>query len=636
MSDTQKQNLGFQTEVDQLLHLMTHSLYSNKEIFLRELISNASDALDKLRFKALSDAALLEDDNDLKIYIYFDAKAKTITVRDNGFGMSRDDIVKNLGTIARSGTKEFRQMITEDKGKSDTANQLIGQFGVGFYSAFIVADKVTVLSRQAGLTKEHGVKWESTGQGGYSVENVEKETRGTDVILHLKKDEEEFLDNWRLRSIITKYSDHIAAPILMQKEVHDEKEKKEESAPEYEVVNRATALWARPKSEITDEEYKELYKHISHDFTDPLLWSHNKVEGKQEYITLLYIPERAPYDLYNREFKHGLKLYQNRVFVMDDAEQFLPAYLRFVKGVVDCADLPLNISREILQSNTLVSTIKTAITKRVLSMLLDLAKKDAEKFQKFWDQFGKVIKEGVAEDFENKAEIAKILRFATTKENVVAQNVSLADYVTRMQKGQKKIYYITAESFTAAKNSPQLEIFRKKDIEVLLLSDRVDEWFVSYFTEYDGKDLQSVAKGDLDLDEVATKEEKEAQKKTNDDFKSIAEHAKKVLGDRVKDVRLTYRLTDSPACIVADEKDMNIQLQRMLKAAGQNMPTAKPILELNPEHPIIKQLHSEADEDRFAEWVNILFDQAVLAEGGQLDDPATFVAKINKLLLAKI
>lgn len=626
MSQAQKQTLGFETEVDQLLHLMTHSLYSNKEIFLRELISNASDAIDKLRFQSLSDAALLENDSDFKIKIDFDRDQHTLTITDNGCGMNREDIIANLGTIAKSGTREFREMLTKSKDNQNSTSNLIGQFGVGFYSAFIVADKVTVVSRKAGLTKEHGVRWESTGSGGYTIENIDRIERGTEVTLHLKADEHEFLDDWRLRSIITKYSDHIALPILMKKMATDEKDKK----IEWEIVNQAKALWTRPKHEIKETDYQELYKHLSHDFENPLLWSHNKVEGKLEYISLLYIPAHAPFDLWHREYQRGLKLYQNRVFIMDKVEQFLPMYLRFIRGVIDCADLPLNISREILQSNSLVTNIRAALTKRVLSMLENLARDDHEKYLKFWQEFGKVLKEGIAEDRENKDEIAKLLRFSST--NSDAQTVTLMDYVARMKGEQNKIYYLTADNFNAAKNSPHLEIFRKKGIEVLLLSDRIDEWVVTHLTEFGGKQLQSIAKGDLALDEIESKEERAYLEKTKTDFDSVIKHIKTVLGDQIKDARVTKRLTNSPACIVADDEDMNINLRRILASAGQTVPVSKPIFEVNPEHAIIKLLRDEQDDDRFAEWVNVLFDQAMLAENGRLDNSAEFVTRLNNLL----
>jgi len=629
----QSETLNFQAEVKQLLHLVTHSLYSNKEIFLRELISNASDAADKLRFEALSDAALYEKDSELKILVDFDKETGTITVKDNGIGMSREEVIENLGTIAKSGTRVFLESLTGDQAKD--AN-LIGQFGVGFYSSFVVADKVTVKSRRAGMEANQGVIWESAGEGDYTIENIDKAERGTEVILHLKKGEDEFLDNWRLRNIITKYSDHILLPIIMKQEVMPEegdKEKKKKPETKEEVVNKATALWTLPKKDIKDDDYKELYKHISHDFEDPLLWSHNRVEGKLEYISLLYIPTHAPFDLWNREQQHGLKLYAQRVFVMDDAKQLLPLYLRFVRGIVDSNDLPLNISREILQSSKVIDSIRSGVSKRILDILEQLAKDDTEKYTKFWEAFGKVIKEGVGEDFANKDKIAKLLRFATTHKDSAEQTISLDDYIGRMQKDQDKIYYVTADTFIAAKNSPHLEVFRKKGIEVILLYDRVDEWLASNLTEYEGKQLQSVAKGDLDLGELEDKETKEEQKKAEDEFASTIEQMKKVLGDKVKEIRLTARLTDSPACLVTGEFDMSGNLQRIMQQAGQEIPGAKPILELNPEHLLSKRLKDEPDDARFAEWTNILFDQALLAEGGKLDDPATFVKRLNTLLL---
>lgn len=631
---TQSETLNFQAEVKQLLHLVTHSLYSNKEIFLRELISNSSDAADKLRFEALSDSALYEDDSDLKIRVDFDKKARTITVKDNGIGMSREEIIENLGTIAKSGTRAFLESLTGDQSKDA---HLIGQFGVGFYSSFVVADKVTVKSRRAGMKLDQGVLWESSGEGEYTVKNIDKPERGTEVILHLKKDEDEFLDNWRLRSIITKYSDHILLPIIMKQEVFQEEGKKEDKKkkPEFkdEVVNRAKALWTLSKKEIKDDDYKELYKHISHDFEEPLLWSHNKVEGKLEYISLLYIPTIAPFDLWNREHQHGLKLYVQRVFVMDDAKQLLPLYLRFVRGIVDSNDLPLNVSRELLQNSKVIDNIRSGVTKRVLDMLEELAKDDVEKYKKFWSAFGKVIKEGVGEDFVNKDKIAKLLRFATTHNDTEEQAVSLSEYLERMKKDQDKIYYVTADTFTAAKNSPHLEIFRKKGIEVLLLYDRVDEWLVSNLMEYEGKKLQSVAKGDLDLGKIEDEKIKEEQKKAEGEFANVIKQMKQVLGDKVKEIRVTNRLTDSPACLVAGEFDMSGHLYRIMQAAGQDIPGAKPILEINPEHLLTKKLKDEQDDKQFAEWTNILFDQALLAEGGKLDDPATFVKRMNTLLL---
>ncbi len=632
----QPETLGFQAEVKQLLHLVTHSLYSNKEIFLRELISNASDAADKLRFEALADAALYEKDSDLKIWIDFDKEQRTITMRDNGIGMSREEVIDNLGTIAKSGTRSFLESLTGDQAKD---NKLIGQFGVGFYSAFVVSDKVTVTSRRAGMKHDQGVQWESAGEGDYTIQNVNKAERGTEIVLHLKKDEDEFLDNWRLRSIITKYSDHILLPIVMkQEEVLSEEDKKNKKEPTIteEVVNKATALWTLQKNKIKNEEYQDLYKHISHDFEDSLLWAHNKVEGKLEYISLLYIPAKAPFDLWNQEQKHGLKLYVQRVFVMDDAKQLLPLYLRFVKGIVDSNDLPLNVSREILQNSAIIESIKAGVVKRILDMLAKLAKDDAEKYAKFWEAFGKVLKEGVGEDFANKDKIAALLRFASTEKDSAEQTVSFADYVGRMKPGQEAIYYITADSFTAAKNSPHLEIFRKKGIEVLLLTDRVDEWLVTNFMEFEGKKLHSVAKGDLDLSKLADKKPEKSKKKaeeTKGEYESMLKQMQEVLGEKVTEVRLTDRLTDSPACLVVGEFDMSAQLQRIMQAAGQNMPGSKPTLELNPEHMLVQKLKDEQDDTRFGEWTNILFDQALLTEGGKLDDPATFVKRLNKLLL---
>lgn len=631
-TETAKETLGFQTEVKQLLHLMIHSLYSNKEIFLRELISNASDAADKLRFEALSNNALYENDGDLKVEVLFDKEVRTITLRDNGIGMNRQEVISHLGTIAKSGTREFLASLSGDQTKDA---KLIGQFGVGFYSAFIIADKVTVNTRRAGATANEGVRWESAGEGDYSIETIDKATRGTEIILHLRQDEDEFLDDWRLRSIIRKYSDHITLPVVMKKMAAPVKEGEEEKATEeFETVNNATALWTLPKSEIKDEEYKAFYKHIAHDFEDPLLWSHNKVEGKQEYTTLLYIPARAPFNfMMQQEKPHGLKLYVRRVFIMDDAEQFLPRYLRFVKGVVDSNDLPLNISREILQQNKQVDTIRAAVAKKTLNMLEKLAQDDKEQYAKFWAEFGSVMKEGPAEDFANREAIAKLLRFASTHNDTPEQNVSLEEYVSRMKPEQKKIYYITADSFTAAQHSPHLEIFRKKGIEVLLLADRIDEWLVSNLREFDGKSLHSVAKGDLDITEVADEETKKEQEQKETDFASVIEQVKKVLGEKVKDVRITHRLTQSPACVVSEEDGMSAHLQRLLKSAGQDIPMSKPILELNPEHALVLRLKDEQDDERFSELTHILFDQSVLAEGGNLEDPAAFVQRINKLLV---
>ena len=631
MSTAAKQTLGFQTEVKQLLHLMIHSLYSNKEIFLRELISNASDAADKLRFAALSNNSLYENDPNLKVTINVDKTARTLTITDNGIGMTREEAIEHLGTIAKSGTKEFLAALSGDQAK-DT--QLIGQFGVGFYSAFIIADKVTVKTRKAGAPANEGVLWESHGEGDFTVETIDKPTRGTEITLHLREGEDEFLEDWRLRSIIRKYSDHIMLPIEMKKPAPI----KEDGTPgeetgEYETVNQATALWTLPKSNIKDEEYKEFYKHIAHDFDEPLLWIHNRVEGKNEYTTLLYLPKHAPFDLFQYDKPHGLKLYVRRVYIMDDAEQFLPRYLRFVKGVVDCADLPLNISREILQDNKIVDTIRSANTKKILNTLEKLAEDTPEKYNDFWKEFGNALKEGPAEDFSNRELLGKLMRFATTHTDNEAQNVSLDDYIRRMKPEQKKIYYVTADTFVSAKNSPHLEIFRKKGIEVLLLSDRIDEWLVGHLTEYQGKSLQSVAKGGVDLSELADEEEKKDQEKTQDEFAGLLKQVKEVLGDKVKEVRVTKRLTQSPACLVGDEHGMTAHMQRLLKAAGQNMPTSKPIFELNPEHPLIKRLKQEQDDERFGEWTNILFEQSVLAEGGQLEDPATFVQRLNKLFL---
>jgi molecular chaperone HtpG len=618
---SKQQTMGFQTEVKQMLHLVIHSLYSNKEIFLRELVSNGSDALDKLRFLALSNASLFENDSDLKITLESDEKHKTITIADNGIGMSWDEAVENLGTIAKSGTKEFMSQLT---GESAKDSQLIGQFGVGFYSAFIIADKVTVKSRRAGLKPEEGIVWESTGDGEFTIGYAKKESRGTEITLHLKSEEDEFLSDWRLRNIISKYSDHICWPIVMKK-----KEQEDKKSEEFETVNKATALWTLPKAEISDEEYKLLYKHISHDFMDPLTWSHNQVEGKQEYINLLYIPQHAPYDLWQHESTHGLKLYVKRVFIMDDATQFLPRYLRFIKGIVDASDLPLNVSREILQDNKQVEGIRASCTKRVLSLLEKMSTQDKEQYQKFWDAFGLVMKEGPVEDHTNKEAISKLLRFATTLSGSEKQDVSLETYVERMKEGQDKIYYITASSYNAAKNSPHLEIFRKKGLEVLLLSDKVDEWLVGYMSEFEGKKLHSISKGKIEFNDEESKEQIKEQEKT---MEPLINHIKTILTDKVKDVLLTYRLTDSPACIVADDQDMGLEMQRILQAAGQQVPASKPIFEINPEHVLVKRLHDIQDDNRFELWVNMLFDQAVLAEGGQLDNPAEFVNRVNRLL----
>jgi molecular chaperone HtpG len=633
----QAETLSFQAEVKQILNIVVHSLYSNKEIFMRELISNASDAADKLRFEALSDGALYENDSDLKIKVSFDEKARTITISDNGIGMSRDEVVDNLGTIAKSGTREFLSHLTGDQKKD---SHLIGQFGVGFYSGFIVADKLTVLTRRAGMESEHGVRWESNGEGAYTIETIAKATHGTDVILHLKEAEDEFLNDWRLRALITKYSDHINLPIQMPKTVTDEKAEDKPAAVEWETVNKATALWVLPKNQITPEEYNEQYKHIAHDFENPLMWSHNKVEGGSlDYISLLYIPAHAPYDLWNRERKQGLKLYVQRVFIMDDVAQFMPNYLRFIRGIVDTTALPLNISREILQDNPTMVKLRSALVKRVLDMLEKLAKEEPEKYATFWKVFGNVLKEGPAEDFVNREKVAKLLRFTSTKTDLPEQNITLDDYVGRMKPEQKKIYYITADSFTAAKASPQLEIFRKNGIEVLLLSDRIDEWLVTHIGEYEGKALQSVSKGDINLDDLVKEtpeekaQQKQAEEKAKQDFDGVIAEVKTILGTDVKDVRLSHRLTDSPACLIADDNDMGLQLQRLLKAAGQDVAEIKPIFELNPTHPLLLKLKAETNKERFKDLAQILFDQAVLSEGGQLKNPASFVNKVNKLLL---
>ncbi len=621
----EKQTLGFQAEVKQLLHLMIHSLYSNKEIVLRELISNASDAADKLRFEALADNTLYGDDGELKIRVSFDKAARTVTISDNGIGMSRQEVIDNIGTIAKSGTREFLNALSGDQ-KKDAA--LIGQFGVGFYSSFIVADKVTLVTRRAG--SEEAVQWESSGEGDYTLSAADKTTRGTDIILHLREGEDEFLNDWKLKSIIRKYSDHITLPIVMKKS--EWKDGEQVPTDEDEVVNKASALWARGKSDISEDDYKEFYKHVSHDFEDPLAWSHNRVEGKQEYISLLYIPAKAPFDLYDRERRHGIKLYVKRVFIMEDAEKLMPQYLRFVRGVIDSADLPLNVSREILQHSKDIDAIKAGSVKKVLGLLEDLAENRAEDYQKFWNEFGRVLKEGPGEDFGNKEKIAGLLRFASTHLDSEEQVVSFKDYVSRMKEGQDKIYYITADSFAAAKHSPHLEIFRKKGIEVLLMSDRVDEWLLGSLTEFDGKPLQSVAKGDLDLGKLEDEAEKEQQKKVEDEYKPLVEKIQAALGDKVKEVRVTHRLTDSPACLVAGEHDLSGNLERLLKAAGQKTPDSKPVLEINPGHRLLELLRQENEGTRFDDLVHVLFDQALLAEGGQLDDPASFVKRMNSLL----
>ncbi|WP_457668538.1 molecular chaperone HtpG [Thiolapillus sp.] len=631
--EAHKETMEFQAEVSQVLNLVIRSLYSNKEIFLRELISNASDAAEKLRFEALADDALYEGDPDLKIRVWVDKDAGTLTVSDNGIGMSRQEVMETIGTIASSGTKKFLENLSGDE-TSDS--QLIGQFGVGFYSAFIVADQVTLTTRRAGMEPEHGVRWESDGEGSYSIETVEKEGRGTEVTLHLREDDKEFLDSWRLRQIISKFSDHLAIPIEMPKEAMGEEEGKEEEKDktiEWEQVNKGIALWMRNKSEITDEEYKDFYKSIAHDFEDPLAWSHNRVEGTNEYTSLLYIPSRAPFDLWDREQKHGVKLYVRRVFIMDEVDKLMPHYLRFVKGVVDSDDLPLNVSRELLQHNRKIDTIRSANVKRILGLLENMAGNDAEKYQKFWTEFGKVLKEGPAEDFANKERIASLFRFASTKSEGDEETVSLEDYIERMAEKQEKIYYITADSLAAARNSPHLEIFKKKDIEVLLMTDRVDEWLMSHLTEYKEKTFQSVTKGQLDLGELDAEQDKEEQKKAEKEHKKLLKGIKKSLGEKVKEVRVSSRLVDSPACLVVDDYDMSQNLARVLKQLGQDAPMPTPIMELNVEHPLVARLEKEKDKDRYSELANLLYDQALLAEGGQLEDPAGFVHRLNRLML---
>jgi len=619
---------GFETEVNQLLDLMIHSLYSNKEIFLRELISNASDACDKLRFTAVSDASLYEDDIELKVKVSFDKEQGTITISDNGIGMNRDEVIENIGTIAKSGTKAFLASITGDQ-KSDA--NLIGQFGVGFYSSFIVADEVTLRTRKAADATENGVEWISKGKGEYDIKSIDKATRGTQIVLKLREGEDEFLNDWKLRSIITSYSDHIDFPVVMDKTT-EAAEEGGESVIEEETVNRASALWTRAKSDIKDEEYKEFYKHVAHDYEDPIDWSHNRVEGTNEYTSLLYIPARAPFDLYDRETRNGIKLYVKRVFILEDNEQLMPRYLRFVRGLIDSNDLPLNVSREILQGSKVIDSIRTGSVKKVLGMLEKVAKNDPEKYQKLWTEFGKALKEGPAEDATNREKIAKLLRFATTHNDSDDQTVSFDDYISRMKDGQDKIYFIAADSHSAAKNSPHLEIFKKKGIEVILLSDRVDEWLTSHLMEFDGKKLQSVAKGELDLGKDEDSE-KELEEKTKASEK-LVKRMQKALGEKVGDVRVSNRLTDSPACIVLNEQDMAMHMQRIMKEAGHAMPSSKPILEINPDHPIVKKMDSEKSKKKFDDWSDILFDQALLAEGGQLEDPASFVAKLNKMLVA--
>ncbi|KEA52152.1 MULTISPECIES: molecular chaperone HtpG [Mangrovibacter] len=617
---------GFQSEVKQLLHLMIHSLYSNKEIFLRELISNASDAADKLRFRALSKPELYEGDGELRVRVSCDKEKRTITISDNGIGMSRDEVIDHLGTIAKSGTKAFLESMGSDQAQD---SQLIGQFGVGFYSAFIVADKVTVRTRAAGAAASEAVFWESAGEGEYTVADVEKADRGTEITLHLREGEDEFLDNWRIRSVISKYSDHIALPV----EIEQQEEKDGETVVSWEKINKAQALWTRNRAEIKDEEYTEFYKHIAHDFTDPLAWSHNRVEGKQEYTSLLYIPSQAPWDMWNRDHKHGLKLYVQRVFIMDDAEQFMPNYLRFVRGLIDSSDLPLNVSREILQDSAITRNLRNALTKRVLQMLEKMAKNESEKYQTFWEQFGLVLKEGPAEDQANQQAIAKLLRFASTHNDSSVQNIALEDYVSRMKEGQDKIYYITADSYAAAKSSPHLELLRKKGIEVLLLSDRVDEWMMSYLTEFDGKSFQSVAKADESLDKLAD-EVDEQTKEAEKALEPFVDRVKALLGERVKDVRLTHRLTDTPAIVTTDNDEMSTQMAKLFAAAGQKVPEVKYIFELNPDHALVKRASDTASEDAFKEWVELLLDQAMFAERGTLEDPNQFIRRMNQLLVS--
>jgi molecular chaperone HtpG len=631
-ADVKKETLGFQTEAKQLLHLMIHSLYSNKEIFLRELISNASDAIDKLRFAALADDRLLEGQGEYQIHVDVDKEARTITISDNGIGMSREEVIENLGTIARSGTAAFLENLTGDQRKD---SQLIGKFGVGFYSAFIVAERVEVHTRKAGEDAGEGVLWESHGESEFTIESRPREVRGTAITLYLKRDCAEFADDFRVRSVIRKYSDHISVPVMMVKPPAppaEGEEAKAQEAVEYEAVNAATALWTRSRSDISDEEYREFYKHVSHDFDDPLTWSHNRVEGKLEYTSLLYIPKRAPFDLWNREMSRGLKLYVQRTFIMDDAEQFLPLYLRFVKGVVDSNDLPLNVSREILQKDASVDSMRSALTKRVLDMLEKLSKQEGDDYAAFWKEFGQVLKEGPAEDFANREKIARLLRFSTTHTDRSEQDQSLEDYVSRMQEKQEKIYYVVAENFNTAKNSPHLEVFRKKGIEVLLLSDRVDDWLMSHLGEFDGKKFQDVARGELDLG-ADTEEEKAEQEKLAKESEALVERLGKVLEPLVSEVRATSRLTESPACLVVGEYDMGAQMRRIMEAAGQPVPPSRPILEVNPGHPLLQILDRESDEDRFADLAHVVFDQATLAEGGQLADPAAYVARLNKLLL---
>lgn len=635
---TQKETLGFQAEVKKLLHLMIHSLYSNKEIFLRELISNASDAADKLRFLALSNADIYEGDGDLKIWIETDSEAKTVTITDNGIGMTRDEVIQHLGTIAKSGTSEFLSHLSGDQRKD---SQLIGQFGVGFYSAFVVAKKVEVFTRKAGVAAEQGVHWASEGEGEFVVETINKPQRGTSIVLHLREEDGEFADSWRVRAIIRKYSDHISLPVVMKKDLPDADEEKAEGeqveapkTPEDEVVNKATALWTRSRSEISDDDYKEFYKHIAHDFEDPAAWSHNRVEGKQEYTSLLYVPKRAPFDLYNRDAPRGLKLYVQRVFIMDEAEQFLPLYLRFIKGVVDSSDMPLNVSREILQNSKVVDNMKSALTKRTLEMLSKLAENQPEDYKQVWKNFGQVLKEGPAEDYANKEKVAGLFRFASTQGNGAEQSVSLDDYISRMKEGQEHIYYITAENYNAAANSPHLEIFRKKGVEVLVMYDRIDEWMIGYLSDYKSKHLQNVAKGELDLSKLGGETEDKAQQEEKEkSHKDLLDRLKTSLTDKVSEVKVSTRLTDSPACVVAGSYDLGPQMRQIMEAAGQKMPVSRPTLEINVDHPLVERLEKEIQQDRFDELAHIIFDQATLAEGSSLEDPALYVRRINKLLL---
>lgn len=621
--------MGFQTEVKQLLHLMIHSLYSNKEIFLRELVSNASDACDKLRFEAIANPELLADDSDLRIRISFDADAKTITVSDNGIGMDEEEVINNLGTIARSGTKEFFSKLTGDQQKD---NQLIGQFGVGFYSSFIVADEVIVRSRRAGLAANEAIEWQSKGEGEFTIKTTEKAQRGTDIILFLREDAEEFLNTWKLRNIMQRYSDHISIPVQMEKEDFDQEKEESIKTGEWETINQASALWTRNRNDISDEQYKEFYKHISHDFEDPLAWTHRKVEGRNEYTQLLYVPKQVNFDLWNRDAIHGLKLYVKRVFIMDDAEQLLPMYLRFVRGVVDSSDLPLNVSREILQESRDVKSIRDGATRSVLSMLEDLAENRPEDYQVFWTQFGQVLKEGVGEDRSNQERISKLLRFASTHEESEVQNVSLTDYVSRMKEGQEAIYYVTADSYNAAKSSPHLEFFRKKGIEVLLLSERVDDWMMSFWEDFEGKKLVSVAKGALDIEDLADEDEKKRQEAVSEEFQPLVERLQNALTDQVKEVKVSWRLVDSPACVVVGQNELSPHLVSMLKAAGQEVPETKHTLEINPDHALIKRIESSSDEE-LADWASVLLDQALLSEGVQITDPAAFVKRMNTLFM---